>query len=254
MDLFHWKRIIWIALLFSIAAFAQEKNSIGKVSDQSLSSSDLMPALVVAPTGSYRDSLHEHFSQELLRYHRGENIQLTGRVMSWGGVGLLLFFSYCNSDRKKIFNSESPYIAGVGGLSIFLGIPVNGVGAGMMADAAYDINRSKRIDNWGGWLCFIRGGFFLGATGIAAYEYEASSTSSRTYKVLDDNFGLMILSGMIGAGFEVYGAWFQFSLAADRAKAHFNSSTSMVQVHLAPELIRGSNNGVDPGLQLSVLF
>lgn len=170
-------------------------------------------------------------------YARGEARQNLGRIMSWGGLGLSVAGSLMNA----------PAVSSIGSLSLLIGIPVNGSGAGTMIDAANMLNPNANLEmrGWGtygaSWVLIGGGTALLIASVAGADNVDEVNTTA---------LGVGVVSLVAGQIMQ-YVAWGQFSGSADRAELIHGLAYS---VDVTPTLYASRTAIATPGVQVSLKF
>jgi hypothetical protein len=178
-----------------------------------------------------------------MQWSAGNSQYQFGRVLAWGGVAAYLVGNFAGLAPLSL----------VGSLSMTIGIPVMGVGAGKAERASLALNPNGNVSPhtgwpvyWTGWglqaggLVLIIGGI---ASNIETDEYGDSQIS--------DNAVAPILTGalaFIAGGICHYVAWYQFSERLDQSGLNMAGLTYEPTLHWD----RGQVDG--GGMKLSLAF
>jgi hypothetical protein len=177
------------------------------------------------------------FAKDL--YESGQTKQTIGREMSWGGLGVLLIGSFTN----QVVLSDA------GGLCLFIGIPVNGSGAGDMTKAANVLDPDIHLaapewttygTSWG----LIGGGAVMAYVGVGS-ALNGSGSSAVPLVVTG---AVLVFTGDVLQ----YVSWYQFSSSADRAE--LSRKLSPYSLSVQPDFVATRDGGVAPGMALALRF
>lgn len=180
-------------------------------------------------------------------YESGKTIQNVGRFMSWGGLTASLFG---NLTGNVALNT-------IGGLSLMVGIPVNGWGSSKMVKGVNGMDAKAQLDHRG-WIPYGVGwglvgyGFYSLLTGITEWEdeddYYGESDSQDEAEQKMVTGAVAILVGQVCW----FVAWYKFSDSADDADIFARRN---IQLSAAPLFVPERNgNGFAKGMQLSARF
>jgi hypothetical protein len=173
----------------------------------------------------------------------GQSLYQFGRVLAWGGLGANVIGSI----------AKVPALSGIGNLSMVVGIPMMGAGAGKAERSSLKLNPNATPANSTGWPMYWTGwglqgaGILLIVTGITS-NIEKDEYGDETLS--DDAAGPIILGfvSIIGGAICHFVAWYQFSERLDQ------STVNMAGIALAPTLHMNDGKIDGGGLSLALDF